>query len=40
MTGLVPVSPVADVPPGHTTWVAVEREGVLLVNVEGPLAWS
>ena len=35
MTGFVPVSQVADLPPGHMTWMAVDRERVLLVNVEG-----
>ena len=33
--GFVPVSPVADLPPGHMRWVTVDRERVLLVNVEG-----
>ena len=35
MTGFVPMSKVADLPPGHMTWVAVDRERVLLVNVDG-----
>ncbi len=35
MVGFVPVHPVAALPPGHMTWVVVERERVLLVNVEG-----
>ena len=35
MAGFVPVSTVADLPPGHMTWVVVERERVLLVNVDG-----
>jgi len=35
MAGFVPGSTVADLPPGHMTWVAVERERVLLVNVDG-----
>ena len=35
MAGLVPVRTVADLPPGHMTWVVVERERVLLVNVDG-----
>lgn len=35
MAGFVPVSPVADLPTGHMTWVVVERERVLLVNVDG-----
>jgi nitrite reductase/ring-hydroxylating ferredoxin subunit len=35
MAGFVPVSKVADLPPGHMTWVAVDRERVLLVNVDG-----
>jgi nitrite reductase/ring-hydroxylating ferredoxin subunit len=35
MTGFIAVSKVADLPPGHMTWVAVDRERVLLVNVDG-----
>ena len=35
MTGFVPVSNVADLPPGRLTWVVVDRERVLLVNVDG-----
>src|SRR5262247_3663192 len=33
--GFVPVSRVADLRPGHMTWVTVHRERVLLVNVDG-----
>ena len=35
MPDFVPVCPVADLPPGHMRWVTVDRERVLLVNVEG-----
>src|SRR5262249_2766968 len=35
MARFVPVSTVADLPPGQMTWVVVERERVLLVNVDG-----
>ena len=35
MAGFVSVHTVADLPPGHVTWVVVERERVLLVNVDG-----
>ena len=35
MPRFIPVSKVADLPPGHMTWVAVDRERVLLVNVAG-----
>ena len=35
MTGFVPVSEVSDLAPGHMKWVAVDRERVLLVNVDG-----
>ena len=35
MPGFVPVSTVADLPPGHMRWVTVDRERVLLVNVDG-----
>ena len=35
MTEFVPVFKAADLPPGSMTWVAVERERVLLANVEG-----
>lgn len=35
MTGFVPVSMVSDLAPGHMKWVAVDRERVLLVNVDG-----
>ena len=35
MTGFVPVSKVSDLAPGHMKWVAVDRERMLLVNVDG-----
>lgn len=35
MTDFVPICKAADLSPGSMTWVAVERERVLLVNVEG-----
>src|SRR5712692_1504518 len=35
MTGFIPVSKVSDLAPGHMKWVAVNRERVLLVNVDG-----
>lgn len=35
MDEFVPVLPSADLPPGSMTWVAVERERILLANVEG-----
>ena len=35
MTEFVPVCKAADLSPGSMTWVAVERERVLLANVEG-----
>lgn len=35
MTEFVPVCKTADLSPGSMTWVAVERERVLLVNVGG-----
>lgn len=35
MTAFVPVIKVADLPPGRMTWVVVDRERLLLVNVEG-----
>ena len=35
MTGLVPVGKVGDLAAGHMKWVVVERERVLLVNVDG-----
>ena len=35
MTEFVPVCEAADLPPGSMTWVAVDRERVLLANVEG-----
>ena len=35
MQGLVSVGKVADLPPGQMTWVAVNRERVLLANVAG-----
>jgi 3-phenylpropionate/trans-cinnamate dioxygenase ferredoxin component len=34
MPGFVPVSTVADLPPGHMRWVTVDRERILLVNVD------
>jgi 3-phenylpropionate/trans-cinnamate dioxygenase ferredoxin subunit len=34
-TEFVPVSKVSDLAPGHMTWVAVDRERVLLANVDG-----
>jgi len=33
--GFVPVAKVADVPPGTMTFVAVERERIVLAHVEG-----
>ena len=35
MAEFVPVRKVSELPPGHMTWVAVDRERVLLVNVNG-----
>jgi nitrite reductase/ring-hydroxylating ferredoxin subunit len=35
MDGFVPVAKVADLAPGQMKWVAVDRERVLLANVEG-----
>jgi len=35
MTGFVPESKVSDLAPGHIQWVVVDRERVLLVNVDG-----
>lgn len=35
MPEFVPVGKTADLQPGQMKWVAVERERVLLVNVEG-----
>ena len=35
MTGFVPVCKAADLSPGSMIWVAVDRERVLLANVEG-----
>src|SRR5499425_2814552 len=35
LPGFIPVSKVADLRPGHMTWVTVHRERVLLVNVDG-----
>ena len=35
MDGFVPVAKVADLASGQMKWVAVDRERVLLVNVEG-----
>jgi hypothetical protein len=33
--GYIPVSKVADLQPSHMKWVTVNRERVLLVNVDG-----
>jgi nitrite reductase/ring-hydroxylating ferredoxin subunit len=35
MAVFIPVRKVSELPPGHMTWVAVERDRVLLANVEG-----
>lgn len=35
MAEFVPVSKITDLQPGQMKWVAVDRERVLLVNVEG-----
>ena len=35
MPGFVPVSTVADLPPGHMRLVTVDQERVLLVHVDG-----
>jgi nitrite reductase/ring-hydroxylating ferredoxin subunit len=35
MAEFVPVCKVSELPAGHMTWVAVDRERVLLVNVDG-----
>ena len=35
MDGFIPVCKVADLSPGNMTWVAVDRERVLLANVGG-----
>jgi nitrite reductase/ring-hydroxylating ferredoxin subunit len=35
MDGFVPVAKVAELAPGQMKWVAVDRERVLLANVEG-----
>lgn len=35
MTEFVPVCKACDLPPGNMNWVAVDRERVLLANVEG-----
>jgi nitrite reductase/ring-hydroxylating ferredoxin subunit len=35
MAEFVAVRRVSELPPGHMTWVAVDRERVLLVNVDG-----
>ena len=35
MTAFVPVTKVSDLPPGRMTWVVVDRERLLLVNVDG-----
>jgi nitrite reductase/ring-hydroxylating ferredoxin subunit len=33
--GFVPVTRVSEVPPGAMTWVAVDRERLLIANVDG-----
>ena len=33
--GFVPVTRVSELPPGTMTWVAVDRERVLIANVDG-----
>jgi nitrite reductase/ring-hydroxylating ferredoxin subunit len=33
--GFVPVAKIGDVPPGTMKWVAVERERVVLANIDG-----
>lgn len=35
MDGFVAVGKVSDLQPGHMKWVAVQRERVLLINVDG-----
>jgi 3-phenylpropionate/trans-cinnamate dioxygenase ferredoxin subunit len=35
MDGFIPVAKIADLAPGQMKWVAVDRERVLLANVEG-----
>ena len=35
MDGFVPVAKVSDLAPGQMKWVAVDRERVLVANVEG-----
>jgi nitrite reductase/ring-hydroxylating ferredoxin subunit len=35
VTGFVPVGKVSELAPGHMKWVAVDRERVVLVNVDG-----
>ena len=35
LDGFLPVAKVADLPPGEMKWVAVDRERVVLANVEG-----
>jgi len=37
MADFIPVANVRDVPPGKMRWVAVERERVLLANVDGTI---
>jgi nitrite reductase/ring-hydroxylating ferredoxin subunit len=35
LEGFVPVTKASELSPGHMRWVAVDRERVLLVNVDG-----
>ena len=35
LDGFVPVAKVCDLPPGQMKWVAVDRERLVLANVEG-----
>jgi nitrite reductase/ring-hydroxylating ferredoxin subunit len=35
LDGFLPVAKAADLPPGQMKWVAVDRERVVLANVEG-----
>jgi nitrite reductase/ring-hydroxylating ferredoxin subunit len=35
LEGFVPVTKASEVAPGHMRWVAVDRERVLVVNVDG-----
>lgn len=37
MSAFIPVTKVGDLPPGKMRWVAVERERVLLANVDGTI---